>query len=298
MTQNFSFETNIEKRMPDTGKVFMVDRMTSDYAKAHPFNVDEYIESVYQKFAGSEFEESREAMKKIWTAVLSVTSPRGDASLYPNKNDEHHPALMEVWSKAGDYWRRGFRTGDLLPAIVPGCKITRLDNGEWIALFPKDAHLMSDGRCQMEESEYSEPAKSEESVVENTSAVSHLPSYVEQDLFAQMQMQIDRLQHENQELKNKQCNMIQTEATRRGQEPSVIEDGHRCSSPRVSPTQRRRRAVVVEQVIDDEKEGLPVWVKYLGGAVATIIALVVIFKTGLLIPTALVGLGLSGLLKA
>lgn len=293
MTHNFSFETNIEKRMPQTGKVFFVDRMTSDYAKAHPLNVDDFIESVYQKFAGSEFEESREAMKKIWTAVLSVTSPRGDASLYPNKNDEHHPALMEVWSKAGDYWRRGFRTGDTLPAVVPGCKITRFDDCEWIALFPKEADLLNTNGTNdtnIQEPEYSEPVKSEpsvESVVENTSAVSHQPSCVEQDLFAQMQMQIDQLKQENERLK--QCNMIQSTRVSESEQAAV------CTPP---PSPRRRRAVVVEQVIDDEKTGLPEWVKYLGGAVATIIALVVIFKTGLLIPVALVGLGLSGLLKA
>ena len=143
MTMTHNFETNIEKRMPDTGKVFFVDRMTSDYATAHPFDVDEYIESVYQKFAGTEFAESREDMRRMWTAVLSVKSQRGDASLYPNRNGGKHPALIEVWGKAGDYWRRGLHIGDVLPAIVPGCKITRLDNGEWIALFQKDADLLN-----------------------------------------------------------------------------------------------------------------------------------------------------------
>ena len=142
MTQNFSFDTNIEKRMPDTGKVFFVDRMTSDYAVAHRFDLDGYLEEVYNEFVGTEFEESREALRRTWTAVLSVKSQRGDASLYPNKNGEKHPALIKVWGKAGDYWRRGFCIGDVLPAIVPGCKITRLDNGEWIALFPKDLHLL------------------------------------------------------------------------------------------------------------------------------------------------------------
>ena len=65
-----------------------------------------------------------------------------------------------------------------------------------------------------------------------SSEQNHAP--VEQDLFAQMQMEMQALREENERLK--QCNMIQTEATRRGQEPSVIEDGHRCSSPRVSPS--------------------------------------------------------------
>lgn len=128
--------------MPATGKVFCIDRMTSDYAEAHPFDVDAFIESVYQEFAGTEFEESREVLRSVWTSVLSVTSPCGDASLYPNKNGQHRAAAMKVWHKAGDYWRRGLRLGDTLPDMVPMTKITRLDDGSWIALFPKDMHLL------------------------------------------------------------------------------------------------------------------------------------------------------------
>ena len=158
MIQNLNFDVNIEKRMPTTGKVFMVDRMTSDYAQAHPFDVDGFLEEVYQKWADCEiigFRETREALRNQWIKTLSVTRPSGDASIYPNNNGAHRPALMEVWMKAGDYWRAGFRIGDLLPAFVPGHKITRLGNGEWICLFPKDMHLLdghtneSDKVCNM-----------------------------------------------------------------------------------------------------------------------------------------------------
>ena len=141
MTQ-YNFTTNIEHRIPDTGKVFCIDRMTSDYSEQHPLDVDGFIESVYQEFAGTEFEESRETLRSIWTAVLSVTSPRGDASLYPNNNGARRAAAMKVWHKAGDYWRCGLRQGDTLPDMVPMCKITRIAGG-WIALFPKDAHLLN-----------------------------------------------------------------------------------------------------------------------------------------------------------
>lgn len=173
---NYNFDTNIEKRMPDTGKVFFVDRMTSDYAVAHPFDLDGYLEEVYNEFVGTEFEESREALRRTWTAALSVKSQRGDASLYPNKNGEKHPALIKVWGKAGDYWRRGFCIGDVLPAIVPGCKITRLDNGEWIALFPKDLHLLdaqqADSPTPSEQNDApAEEAPSVESVVEKKEPV-------------------------------------------------------------------------------------------------------------------------------
>ena len=154
-----------------------------------------------------------------------------------------------------------------------------------------------------EEPEYSEPAGLESAEQNDAPAESQQPKANSQkpeqlDLFAQMQMQIDQLRQENDRL----CNMIQTEATRRGQEPSVIEDGHRCSSPRVSPTQRRRRAVAVETptaqaVALEQDNGNSQLMKAIGIAVASIAALVIIYNTGLLIPMGLIGLGASGLLK-
>lgn len=157
----FSFTTNIEKRSPWTGNVYFVDRMTSSYAIAHPFDVDGFLEDVYQRWQQCDiaaYRETREAIRKVWTSVLSVTRPSGNASLYPNNGADKHPALMEVWHKAGDFWRSGLRIGDVLPAIVPGHKITRLGNGEWICLFPKDMALL----------EYNEPEKSVAATTEAT----------------------------------------------------------------------------------------------------------------------------------
>lgn len=147
--KQYNFDVNIEKRMPTTGKVFFVDRMTSDYAVAHPFNVDEFIESVCLKYEQLAQEDAaffggimrdRNSLHQMWNKTMQMPV-RGDASLYPNRDGRREPALMEVWSKAGDYWRCGFRQGDLLPAILPPCKITRTEDG-WIALFPKDMQLL------------------------------------------------------------------------------------------------------------------------------------------------------------
>ena len=91
------------------------------------FNVDEFIESVYQEFAGTEHEESREELKSLWTKVLSVTSPRGDASLYPNNNGKHRAAAMKVWHKAGDFWRAKYRLGDKLLCDQNGIALTKND---------------------------------------------------------------------------------------------------------------------------------------------------------------------------
>lgn len=157
MTYNFA--TDIEKRNPWTGNVYFISRMTSDWAERHPLNVDQFIEDVYREFEGTEFEESREELRRVWTAVLSVSSPQGDASLYPNRGGRRRAAAMKVWLLAGNYWRRGFRTGDVLPAMVPGCRITRIDGDglaierysladrpgmAWIALFPKEMGLLDE----------------------------------------------------------------------------------------------------------------------------------------------------------
>jgi hypothetical protein len=74
---------------------------------------------------------------------MSDMNPRGNASLFPNKDGQKRAAAMKVWHLAGDYWRRGLRITDTIPCLVPGCKITRLEDGGWIALFPKDAHLLT-----------------------------------------------------------------------------------------------------------------------------------------------------------
>lgn len=152
--RQFDFETNIEKRLSDGGKVFYVERMTSDYAERYPFNVDEFIESIFQKYQQMAAEDSRlavwaktrEELHQQWVKTLSVMRPSGDASIYPNRDGRQEPALMEVWHKAGDFWRRGLRIGDRLPQIVPPHKITRLPEGGWICLFPKETHLLTEER--------------------------------------------------------------------------------------------------------------------------------------------------------
>lgn len=67
------------------------------------FDVDTFINDVYNRFCGTPNEESREDLQQLFDKVLNM--PRGgDASLYPNANGPR-PALLEVWHKAGDFWR-------------------------------------------------------------------------------------------------------------------------------------------------------------------------------------------------
>lgn len=72
------------------------------------FDVENFIDDVYNKFCGTPNEESREALRRLFFRVLAM--PRGgDASLYPNASGPH-PALLEVWLKAGDFWRANGKT--------------------------------------------------------------------------------------------------------------------------------------------------------------------------------------------
>ena len=140
--------------MPGTGKVYMIDRMTSDWAVAHPLDVDGFIEDVYQKYLMMAEDDpslkgwvrSREELHRLWIMVLSCKNPAGDASLYPNRDGRQDPACMEVWHLAGDYWRRGLRYGDVLPERCPSFRITRLPDGGWISLSPKDMYLLTDAQ--------------------------------------------------------------------------------------------------------------------------------------------------------
>lgn len=170
MTYNFA--TDIEKRNPWTGNVYYISRMTSDWAERNPLNVDQLIEDVYLEFEGTEFEESREALRRVWTATLSMPI-QGDKTVYPNRNGAHRPAAMKVWHTAGDYWRRGFRTGDTLPAMVPGHTITRLPEGGWICLFPREMHLLDEVAPAVEP----EPV----AVVEEPAEVEEEPAEVEEE---------------------------------------------------------------------------------------------------------------------
>ena len=173
--RQFSFETNIQERMPWNGKVFYVKRMTSDYAECYPFDVDGFIEDIYQKYQQvaaddprlAAWAKTREELRRQWVKTLSVTRPSGDATIYPNRDGRQEPALMEVWHKAGDYWRTGLRIGDTLPKIVPPCRITRLPEGGWIALFPNEMHLLESRQETTEATEmalaFDEPQDEEES---------------------------------------------------------------------------------------------------------------------------------------
>lgn len=291
MTQ-YNFTTNIEHRSHNTGEVYGVDRMTSDYALAHPLDVEGFIEGVYQEFAGTAYEESRETLHKVWRAVLGCKNPCGDRTLYPNRNGGHRPASMKVWLKAGEYWRMGLRPGDTLPCMAPMHRITRLDNGEWIALFPKDAHLLESEECRV---------KSEESaVIEETTN------------FAIKREQGDACINHAEREQSQDCessvNCTNDESAIVADEPLTINpEPLAINQPRPRRQRKPRKPRVESEPATVSEE--PMTASYqasdamknvlmmTGGVMALSLVLFIILETGLLIPLGLIGLATGGLLR-
>jgi len=311
MTQ-YNFTTNIEHRSHNTGKVYGIDRMTSDYALAHPLDVEGFIEGVYQEFAGTDYEESRETLHKVWRAVLGCKNPCGDRTLYPNRNGGHRPASMKVWLKAGEYWRMGLRPGDTLPCMAPMHRITRLDNGEWIALFPKDMHLLESEEseeCRVKSEEFSSEegrvkreeyrVKSEESTVmgENTDCTNctdNEPVTIDHSPF---------LLRNTTQASHRAERTIDHEPFARPEE--TLANARTMSQPRPRRQRKPRKPRVESEPMTVSQE--PMTASYqdatrnilmmLGGVMALSLVLFIVLETGLLIPLGLIGLATGGLLK-
>lgn len=100
------------------------------------FDVDKFIADVCEKYkqmaqenpALAAWAKTEEELRKLWDAVLNDRRPGGDASLYPNAHGPQ-PALMEVWHKAGDFWRAKYRLGDKLLCDQNGAALNPMELG-------------------------------------------------------------------------------------------------------------------------------------------------------------------------
>jgi hypothetical protein len=100
------------------------------------FDVDKFIADVCEKYkqmaqenpALAAWAKTEEELRKLWDAVLNDRRPGGDASLYPNQHGPQ-PALMEVWHKAGDFWRAKYRLGDTLLCDQNGAALNPMELG-------------------------------------------------------------------------------------------------------------------------------------------------------------------------
>ena len=337
--KQFGFETNIERRSPFTGNVFMIDRMTSQWAEEHPLDVDAYIEQVWQKYQAMAQENpqlaawaaSREQLRKMWNDVLGDMNPRGNAKLYPNRDGRQQPALMEVWLKAGDYWRRGLRLGDVIPAMVPSFKITRIGSDDqlierysaadkagtvWISLGDRDMHLLTDS------------ADSARGQVPGMEAV--IKDNLTTETTDSTSTSISNTNSQSKEVATAAAGENNPGGAVREDSNPVLESNDAAMSgdspqagdlPRYSPQasnieakpkrQRRQKKAAAEKpqpqqlsLFDEElmaeqqeesvEKKLLRSVGYLAAAAA---AIVFVWETGLIIPLGLIGLGTAGLLK-
>lgn len=77
------------------------------------FDVHGFLQGVHDKYAGTEHEVAMEALQNQWNRTLAMPAC-GDPKVCPYIPGTPRFALMEVWHKAGDFWRAGYRDGDRL----------------------------------------------------------------------------------------------------------------------------------------------------------------------------------------
>ena len=110
--RHFNFETNIQERMPQTGKVFYVKRMTADYAECFPFDVDGFIEDIYQKYQQME--------QNAQTELAKLQQNSGNQMQQSQKqlNDSIHNFLSD-YAKKNNYDMILFKsaTGYINPSL-------------------------------------------------------------------------------------------------------------------------------------------------------------------------------------
>ena len=318
--KQFGFETNIERRSPFTGNVFMVDRMTSQWAEEHPLDVDAYIEQVAQKH-GADVErvrlffnyglgkrgeawathcpaKHRDKVKKDPKTGIGILT----MGKWPEYVNGCEPALIEAWNKAGEYHTKGLRLGDVLPEQTPACKITRLEDGGWIALFPKDMHLLADS---------ADSARGQSPDMETDSARGQVPgmeAVVKDNLTTETTETTSTSIHTNYDPKTNPAAAGENNpggAVRENSNP-ILENieakpkrQRRQKKAAAEKPQPQQLSLFDEELLEEQQEEstekkLLRSVGYLAAAAA---AIVFVWQTGLIIPLGLIGLGASGLLK-
>lgn len=257
------------------------------------FNVDEFIESVYQEFAGTEHEESREELKSLWTKVLSVTSPRGDASLYPNNNCKHRAAAMKVWHKAGDFWRAKYRQGDQLLCDQHGIALTKNDLAS-IAKAKAGSGAVFSPEAQGDATEApvevavpAVPSRSREGIKEAAPATPKpepRPEPQQLDLFM--------MSHQPSAISHQPSPTPRPQRRRRASKPA----------PSVVTTPLHQQggvgggSIAMQQPVPEPNATKNV-LTVIGAMLGMSILLMILWQTGLIIPLGLIGLVISGFLK-
>ena len=77
------------------------------------FDPAAFITAVHDKYADTNGCATMDALRRQWDATMAMPQ-EGDAKVCPYQPGVPRFALMEVWQKASDFWRAGYRPGDKL----------------------------------------------------------------------------------------------------------------------------------------------------------------------------------------
>lgn len=262
------------------------------------FDVDKFIADVYKKYeqmaqenaALAAWAKTEEELRKLWDAVLNVRRPGGDASLYPNQHGPQ-PALMEVWHKAGDFWRAKYRLGDTLLCDQNGAALSPQELG-WIT---KAKHVINPNN-----NEVSEGANTQSTGLKHLDDVSTATDTTPAAAGAT----------------NTKANITtdQGVASSDAREPIFTDadaDEQREAMPNVQTKAKRARRP--KKAVDTKPQQLSMFdeelqaeeqepasdkvLRSVGYLAAASVAIILVWQTGLIIPLGLIGLATSGLLR-
>ena len=271
------------------------------------FDVDKFIADVCKKYeqmaqenaALAAWAKTEEELRKLWDAVLNVRRPGGDASLYPNQHGSQ-PALMEVWHKAGDFWRAKYRLGDKLLCDQNGAALSSAELG-WIAKAKAEGNTENDdilydsnhategGLLPTENNLQANPKDATPAAAGDTNAKPNITTDL--TLGGAVREDSEPIFENNEPADRGQAD--------RGQVPGRKRTRGKGPARDPSPVSQPQQLSLFDKELQEEQEE-PAVNKLMRGAgylVAASVAIIIVYQTGLIIPLGLIGLATSGLLR-
>ena len=229
------------------------------------FDVDKFIADVCEKYkqmaqenpALAAWAKTEEELRKLWDAVLNDRRPGGDASLYPNQHGPQ-PALMEVWHKAGDFWRAKYRLGDTLLCDQNGA-----------ALNPMELGLIAKAKAVVKDNLTTE--------IQTSEAANVAPD----------------LKHLCNDAAN---DAAPAAAGDTNTKTNITTDQGNASREARKPILEKPKQLELFEEEEEESAGRKL-MRSAGYLAAASVAIILVYQTGLIIPLGLIGLGASGLLR-
>ena len=258
----------------------------------HDFDVEGFISQVADKYEQVTQEDShfsgivrdRDSLRQLWHKVMAMPN-HGDASLYTNSNGRREPAMMEVWHKAGDFWRAKYRDGDRLL-----CDQNSLPLYDWMVKAIIASQTATEETSVPADSPAIAPADETPVLVDKTPEEAPVPAGSPAEAPAD----------ETPELIEETPVSAGSPAMATADEAPVPAAPLPHSSLYMS---RERQNAEVELLFGshsdthDDSHHKHQWLKFASLTAAACVSLLVIFGVGLIIPLGLAGLTMSGLVK-